>query len=203
MPINYSYHNYEENCTQLYINSSSRENSKCCMQIAPRKATMHMSNERSIRWTPTASMITFSIGVSTLPWYWDNVRHICSIHVTRHNQSVLSINITHIIFIIIIRNCKHSAPTNQAHEQVQAVADTSTRWHFAFGAMLSWQQTHAPTANLSNSAQLDSTPYHSRKLHTGPCSSAEMRRGTDIQTDTHTDGCDQYTFRLGYASHEM
>jgi len=120
------------------------------------------------------------------------------------SQSItLSINITHIIFIIIIRNCKHSAPTKQAHEQVQALADTSTCWHSAFGAMLSWQQTHAPTANLSNSAQLDSTPYHFRKLHIGPCSSAEMWRGTDIQTDTHTDGCDQYTFRLGYASHEM
>jgi len=26
-----------------------------------------------------------------------------------------------------------------------------------------------------------------------------MRRGTDTQTDTHTDGRDQYTFRLGYA----
>jgi len=34
-----------------------------------------------------------------------------------------------------------------------------------------------------------------------------MWRGTDrqtaIQTDTHTDGRDQYTFRLGYSSREM
>ena len=37
--------------------------------------------------------------------------------------------------------------------------------------------TRAPTANLPNSAQLGGTPYHSPKLHLGPCSSAAMRRG--------------------------
>jgi len=41
------------------------------------------------------------------------------------------------------------------------------------------------------------------KLHPGPCSSVGMRRGTDRQTDKHTDGRDQYTFRLGYASRDV
>jgi len=31
------------------------------------------------------------------------------------------------------------------------------------------------------------TPYHSPKLHPGPCSSVGMRRGTDRQTDRQTD----------------
>jgi len=41
------------------------------------------------------------------------------------------------------------------------------------------------------------------KLH--PClrSSVGMRQGTDIQTHRHTDGRDQYTFRLGYTSRKI
>jgi len=35
-------------------------------------------------------------------------------------------------------------------------------------------------------------PYHSPNLHPGPCSSVGMWRGTD----RHTEGHDQYTFRL-------
>ena len=35
------------------------------------------------------------------------------------------------------------------------------------------------------------------------CSSVGMRRGTDRQTDRHTDGRGQYTFRFDYASREM
>jgi len=31
------------------------------------------------------------------------------------------------------------------------------------------------------------TPYHSTKLHPGPCSSVGMQQGTDRQTDTQTD----------------
>jgi len=40
----------------------------------------------------------------------------------------------------------------------------------------------SPIAYLSNDAQLGGAPYYSPKLHPGPCSSAEMRRGTDTQT---------------------
>jgi len=47
-------------------------------------------------------------------------------------------------------------------------------------------ETHAPTANPPNSAQLESTPYHSSKLHLGPWSSVRMQRGTERQTDTQT-----------------
>ena len=61
-------------------------------------------------------------------------------------------------------------------------ASTSTRWRFAFGAMLSC----APIANPPNSAQLGSTSYHSFKLHPGLCSSLGIRRWTDTQSDTQT-----------------
>jgi len=40
-------------------------------------------------------------------------------------------------------------------------------------------ETHAPIANLPNSAQLQGTPYHSPKLHPGPCSNVGMWQGTD------------------------
>jgi len=66
-------------------------------------------------------------------------------------------------------------------------------------------ETRAPIANPPNSAQLGGTPYHSPELHPGLCSSVGMRRGTetDKQTDRHTDGRDQYTFRVVYDSREM
>jgi len=44
-------------------------------------------------------------------------------------------------------------------------------------------------ANPPNSAHLGGTPYHSPKLHPGPCSSVGMWRDTDRQTDAR----DQYT----------
>jgi len=47
-------------------------------------------------------------------------------------------------------------------------------------------ETRAPIANPPNSAQLKGTPYHSPKLHPGPCNSVGMRRGAD----RHTDGRD-------------
>jgi len=41
------------------------------------------------------------------------------------------------------------------------------------------------------------------QLHPGPCGSVGMRRGTDRQTQRHTDAHDQYTFRVVYDSREM
>jgi len=80
-------------------------------------------------------------------------------------------------------------------------ASTSTRWHLVFGTVCIcsvWgsklaYETCAPIANPPNTAQLEGTSYHSPKLHMGPCSSVG-------QTDRHTDGHGQYTFRLGCAS---
>ena len=63
-------------------------------------------------------------------------------------------------------------------------ASTSTRWHFAFGAIrvysvyktISLQRAfchsneiRAPIGNPPNSASLEGTAYHSSKLHPGPC----------------------------------
>jgi len=55
-------------------------------------------------------------------------------------------------------------------------------------------ETRASIANPPSSAQLKDTPTIPQvsKLHPGPRSSVGMRRGTD----RHTDGRDQYTFRL-------
>jgi len=65
--------------------------------------------------------------------------------------------------------------------------------------------TRAPIANPSNSAQLGGIPYHSPKLHPGPCNSVGMRQWTDTQTqiDRHTDACDHNTFLVVYDSCEM
>jgi len=42
--------------------------------------------------------------------------------------------------------------------------------------------THAPIANPPNSAQLGGIPYHSPKLHPGPCNTVGMQMRTDTQT---------------------
>jgi len=48
-------------------------------------------------------------------------------------------------------------------------------------------ETHAQIADPPNSAQLEGSPYHSLKLHPGPCSSVDVRRPrTDTHTQTHT-----------------
>jgi len=67
---------------------------------------------------------------------------------------------------------------NQAHERVQALADISRS-----ALCCHSNETRAPTTNPPNRAQLGGTPYHSPKLHPGPCSSAGMRRGTERHTD--------------------
>ena len=46
--------------------------------------------------------------------------------------------------------------------------------------------TRAPIANPPNSAQLGGIPYHSPKLHPGPCNSVGIRPQTGTQSDTHT-----------------
>jgi len=79
-------------------------------------------------------------------------------------------------------------------EQVQALADITCS-----ALCCNSNKTRAPIANPSNTAQLEGTPYHSPKLHPGPYSNVGIQR----RTDRHTDGYDQYTFRLGYASRKM
>jgi len=49
--------------------------------------------------------------------------------------------------------------------------------------------------------RLKGIPYHSPKLHPGPCSNVGMRPRTDTQADT--DARDHYTFRIVYDSREM
>ena len=46
--------------------------------------------------------------------------------------------------------------------------------------------TRAAIANPPNSAQLGGIPYHSAKLHSGPCNSVGMRLWTDTQTGVTT-----------------
>jgi len=86
------------------------------------------------------------------------------------------------------------------------IVGTSTHWHFAFGAILSQQWNPCTDCKSAQYCTTRGHPYHSPNLHPDPCSCVGMRRGTDRQTNTqtrHTDGRDQYTFFLGYASREM
>jgi len=62
---------------------------------------------------------------------------------------------------------------------------TTSRWHFTFVLCCHNNETRAPIANPPNSAQLESTPFHSPKLHLGPFVSVGMRRGTHTHTQMH------------------
>ena len=66
--------------------------------------------------------------------------------------------------------------------------------------LVSTQPVHrAPIAYPPNSAQLGGIPYHSAKLHLGPCNSVRMRP----RTDRHTDAREHNTFLVVYDSREM
>jgi len=64
--------------------------------------------------------------------------------------------------------------------------DSEKRSVFAFALCCHSNTTRAPIANPPNSAQLGGIPYHSPKLHPGPCNSVGMRPRTDRQTQTDT-----------------
>ena len=64
-------------------------------------------------------------------------------------------------------------------ERVQALADI-----LRSALCCRSNEACAPIANLPNSAKLESTPYHSPNLHPAPCSSVEIWRGTNRQTQT-------------------
>jgi len=88
-------------------------------------------------------------------------------------------------------------------ERVQALADVSrsTPWCHS-------NETCTPIANPPNSAQLEGTPtilptYIQVCAVVWKCGEGRTVRHTDRHKDKHTDACDQYTFRLGYASREM
>ena len=89
-------------------------------------------------------------------------------------------------------------------ERVQALADISRSVLCCHN-----NETRAPIANPPNSPQLAGTPYHSGIPPTyilvhavlWECGKGQTDRHT--ATQTHTDGRDHYTFRLGYASHKM
>jgi len=51
-------------------------------------------------------------------------------------------------------------------------------YYFAFALCCHSNETQTPIAHPPNSAQLWGTPYHSPKLHPGPCNSAGMRYAT-------------------------
>jgi len=66
-------------------------------------------------------------------------------------------------------------------ERVQALADISRS-----ALCCRSNETRAPSANPHNSAQLDGTPYHSSKLHPGPCKIAWKCGEGQTHTDTQT-----------------
>ena len=68
---------------------------------------------------------------------------------------------------------------NQMYEAI------SNQAYFTFALCCHSNATRATIANPPNTAQLRGIPYHSPKLHPGPCNSVGMRPRTDTQTDTH------------------
>jgi len=83
--------------------------------------------------------------------------------------------------------------TNAVPERVQALADISrSRYVVIATKPVNRLQIRPIVHNYGH-------PYHSAKLHLGPCSSIGMRR----LTDRHTDARDQYTFRVVCDSRDM
>jgi len=68
-------------------------------------------------------------------------------------------------------------------------------WYFVFALCCHNNENHAPIPNLSSSAQLGGTPYHSPKLHPGPCGSVGMWRATDTVRQTHRHAWPLYILR--------
>ena len=84
-------------------------------------------------------------------------------------------------------------------QRVQAFADISIS-----ALCCHSNKTRAPIANPPNGAQLEGSRYHSPAYIRVRAVVWECgERQIDIQTDKHTVGRGQYTFRLGYASREM
>ena len=85
--------------------------------------------------------------------------------------------------------CQHSqCPQHTSFDSkpaVQWIQAPLLTFHIKFVCCHS-NKTWEPIANLSNSAQLGGTPYHSPKFHLNLCSSVGMWRGTN--TDRRTDG---------------
>ena len=73
--------------------------------------------------------------------------------------------------------------------------DSATHFH---SVAIATQPVHRLQIR-QNSAQLGGIPYHSPKLHPGPCNSAGMRP----RTGRHTDARHHNTFRVVYDSREM
>jgi len=70
------------------------------------------------------------------------------------------------------------------------IAGACSATHYACRQWLS-----LPTANPPNSAQLGGIPYHSTKLHPGPCNSVGMWPQTDTDRQTHRRAWPQYISR--------
>ena len=75
----------------------------------------------------------------------------------------------------------------------RATTSMYTCKHFAFAWCCHRNATRALIANPPNSAQLGGMPYHSAKLHVGPCNNVGMRPRTDTQT--HRRALPQYISR--------
>jgi len=78
------------------------------------------------------------------------------------------------------------------HIKTRHRASTSIRWHFAFGAMLSWQRNSCTDCKF---AQWCTTTIPQ-------LTSGSVQWCGNAARDRHTDGRDQYTFCLGYISRE-
>jgi len=80
------------------------------------------------------------------------------------------------------RPAAHADPTQPAVRTMLAYCGMDGSLYLGFALCCHSNATHAPSANLPNSAQLGGSLYHAPKLHPGPCSSVCVRPRTDRQT---------------------
>ena len=94
---------------------------------------------------------------------------------------------------------RHRTETRRGLERIQALADISRS-----ALCCRSNETCAPIAKPPNGAQLEGAPtYHTPKLRAYIRVRAVVWECGEGQTDRHTDGRDQYTFRVVCDSREM
>jgi len=99
-------------------------------------------------------------GMQYWPWHFDAFIW-CAQTEKEEKDYVLELN--------ELSNCHSSATLQQSK---------STCWHFAFGTMLSQQRNPCTDCKCAQQCTTRGHPYHSPKLHMGPCSSVGMQWGT-------------------------
>jgi len=142
--------------------------------------------------------LTFRVRVTTPPQYGRN--GTASLQITSRTQQARR------CYRWCVRACVRSACVRACVVRAVGLADYCWALPRISSVAIATQPVHRLQIRPPNSAQQGGIPYHSPKLHPGPCNSVGVRprtyrRHTDRQT--HTDARDHNTFRVVYDSREM